>query len=332
MSTGSATSADFDSWVARAREVRIEEELSRRSIKLTGKNGRLAGPCPVCGGTDRFSINVAKQLFNCRICGKGGKGAIDLVKFLDGVDFIPAVETLTGDRRRDPGVVKPVESTEASTTERRQQDGRGIWSEAQHPAGTPVDAYLANRPGGLILPPHCDAIRFHPRCPFGKDDNGHTIYTPAMIALVRNIITNVPQAIHRTALDLSGRKMEIGDRDRMTLGPIAGGAVKITPDVMVTDAIGIGEGIETALSLQRLPEWAGSPVWSVLNARGIKTFPVLADIGTLVVAVDHDEAGELAAREVTARWHAEGREVLLFEATATDADLNDVITKDCSHG
>lgn len=343
MSTGSATSADFDSWVARAREVRIEEELSRRGIKLAGRNGKFAGPCPVCGGDDRFSINVEKQVFNCRGCSKGGGGAIDLVMFLDGVDFIPAVETLAGNRREPvtPMVAqsKAAESKSAKdSTEQRRQDGRGIWNEAQHPAGTLVDVYLANRPGGLILPPHCDAIRFHPRCPFGKDDNGHTIYTPAMIALVRNIITNVPQAIHRTALDLSGRKVkfklfgEDRKRDRLTLGSTTGGAVKLTPDAMVTDAIGIGEGIETTLSLQRLPEWAGSPVWSVLNAKGIKTFPVLTDIGTLVVAVDHDEAGELAAREVAARWHAEGREVLLFEATATDADLNDVISRDYSHG
>jgi len=42
-------------------------------------------------------------------------------------------------------------------------------------------------------------IRFHPRCPFGKDASGRSVYTPAMIALVRNIITNEPQAAHRSA-------------------------------------------------------------------------------------------------------------------------------------
>jgi hypothetical protein len=318
--------------IAHAKTVPIEDELARRGARLKRVGRELVGPCLACGGRDRFAVNIAKELWNCRGCAKGGD-VIDLVRHLDGVDFIRAVTTLAGDRREPVTVVrKPVDDRAKVSAEQRPQDGRGIWSEAQHPAGTPVDVYLANRPGGLILPPHCDAIRFHPRCPFGKDDNGHTIYTPAMIALVRNIITNVPQAIHRTALDLSGRKVKFGDCDRMTLGPIAGGAVKITPDAMVTDAIGIGEGIETTLSLQRLPEWADSPVWSVLNARGIKTFPVLADIGTLVVAVDHDKAGELAAREVTARWHAEGRGVLLFEATATRADLNDVVARDCGHG
>jgi phage/plasmid primase-like uncharacterized protein len=115
MSTGSATSADFDSWVARAREVRIEEELSRRGIKLAGRNGKFAGPCPVCGGDDRFAINIKKQLFHCRKCGGKGGGAIDLVMFLGGVNFLAAVEILIG-YRPEPVVAKAVENTEAATT------------------------------------------------------------------------------------------------------------------------------------------------------------------------------------------------------------------------
>jgi len=146
-----------------------------------------------------------------------------------------------------------------------------------------------------------------------------------MVALVRSVATNEPQAIHRTALDMSGAKVAIGGRDRMTLGPIGGGAVKFTADADVTIAVGIGEGLETALSLARIPEWEGSPVWSVLNDKGVTDFPVLAGIETLVVAVDHDDAGEKAALAVAGRWRAAEREVLLFEAVNPDDDLNDVI-------
>jgi putative DNA primase/helicase len=85
----------FDVWVARARNVPIEDEIARRGIKLRGKVER-EGSCPVCGGTDRFSINVKKRVFNCRGCGKGGD-VIDLVKHLDGVDFIAACTTLAGE-------------------------------------------------------------------------------------------------------------------------------------------------------------------------------------------------------------------------------------------
>lgn len=88
-------SLDRETWIASARAVRIEDELARRGVNLNGKVER-DGPCPKCGGDNRFSINVKKQLFNCRGCGVGGD-VIDLVRHLDGVDFNRACETLAGE-------------------------------------------------------------------------------------------------------------------------------------------------------------------------------------------------------------------------------------------
>jgi phage/plasmid primase-like uncharacterized protein len=93
------TGAAHDAWVDKARAVRIESELARRAITLKGKPPELAGPCPVCGGTDRFSVHTGKQAFNCRGCGGKGRDAISLVRFLDGIDFLDAVEKLTGEPR-----------------------------------------------------------------------------------------------------------------------------------------------------------------------------------------------------------------------------------------
>jgi hypothetical protein len=81
--------------LAVARSVRIEDELARRGVKLRGRADR-CGPCPRCGGDDRFSINVKKQVFNCRQCGAKGGGSIDLVMFLDGCDFNGAVTYFAG--------------------------------------------------------------------------------------------------------------------------------------------------------------------------------------------------------------------------------------------
>ena len=92
-----AVALDHDQWVEQARAVHIEDELARRGIKLNGKVDKVerAGPCPRCGGDDRFSINTKKQVFNCRQC--GGRGdVIDLVRWLDGVEFIEACTTLAG--------------------------------------------------------------------------------------------------------------------------------------------------------------------------------------------------------------------------------------------
>jgi hypothetical protein len=63
---------------------------------LRGSGHDRVGPCPKCGGDDRFSISTAKQLFNCRGCGLGGD-VIKLVEHLDGVDFLTACTALAGD-------------------------------------------------------------------------------------------------------------------------------------------------------------------------------------------------------------------------------------------
>ena len=91
-----STSPAFEDWVARARAVPIEREIERRGIKLNGGKIERCGPCPRCGGTDRFSVNFKKQVFNCRRCGAKGD-IIDLVRFLDDSDFITAGTTLTGE-------------------------------------------------------------------------------------------------------------------------------------------------------------------------------------------------------------------------------------------
>jgi RecA-family ATPase len=81
-------------WFARAKSVRIESEIARRSIKLAGQNERI-GPCPVCGGVDRFSINLRKQFWNCRQC-KAGGDVIDLVRHIDKCSTVEAGTTLVG--------------------------------------------------------------------------------------------------------------------------------------------------------------------------------------------------------------------------------------------
>lgn len=192
-----------------------------------------------------------------------------------------------------------------------------IWRATLNPAGTPVEAYLARerhlpQPVGELA----HAVRFHPDCPFG------TGTTPAMVCLVRDVCSNQPRAIHRTALTLDGRKGSVGGHDRLSLGPIGGGAIKLTPDAEVTTCLGVGEGMETALSLQLLPEFGRSPVWSLISAGGIAGLPVLAGIECLWIAIDHDEAGVRAGQTAAARW-AE-RETILVSPRSNGADLNDL--------
>lgn len=193
-----------------------------------------------------------------------------------------------------------------------------LFHQARDPRCGPVERYLASR--GLALPNDpARVLRYHPACPFAGAK------TPTMVALVVDVLTGEPRAIHRTAVTQAGGKAEMAGRSRLSLGPVSGGAVRLTADEDLHACLGIAEGIETALSLRLLPEFGASPVWSVLSANGIASFPVIAGVESLWIAVDHDEAGERAARACASRWRAAGREVFLVKPKAAGADLNDVV-------
>jgi len=286
-------------------------------LDLTGGAiGTFDTACPQCGPERRSAVNRRRKVlriwseepgfasFSCARCGLQGYAREDGAKRIDPQRLA----------RLKAEAAKHKAEDDAERTER----ALALWQTARHPRGSPVETYLARR--GLILPDDAagEAIRYHSACPFaGKR-------VPTMLALVRDVMTDAPKAIHRTVLSLDGRKVEIDGKNRLALGPIAGGAVKLTPDADVTMAVGIGEGIETTLSLRLAPEFGPSPVWALLSAGGIEGFLVLAGIESLWIAVDHDPAGIRAARTCAGRWQAAGREVFLITPSAPDADLNDI--------
>ena len=94
-------SPQWEAWVAKAKAVDIGAVISARGIKLKRSGKELIGPCPKCGGDDRFGVSLTERVFNCRRCGTAGD-VIDLVKFLDGCDFERAVETLAREEKPSP--------------------------------------------------------------------------------------------------------------------------------------------------------------------------------------------------------------------------------------
>jgi hypothetical protein len=67
-------------WFDRARAHPVERILEKRSYKLPlGTKNERKGPCPRCGGDDRFGLNIIKQTFTCHSCGLKGAGGIDIV-------------------------------------------------------------------------------------------------------------------------------------------------------------------------------------------------------------------------------------------------------------
>ena len=47
--------------IERAGAVRLEDEIARRSLKLKRVGAELIGPCPKCGGSDRFASWVRSR-------------------------------------------------------------------------------------------------------------------------------------------------------------------------------------------------------------------------------------------------------------------------------
>lgn len=205
---------------------------------------------------------------------------------------------------------------------RRQEQAMTIWEAAQ-PLPPKIKAgYEASR--GVQIPEDAEDVRFHPACPF--DHPGYRGTTPAMVWLVRNIRTEAPQGVHRTALDSGGHVVSVGNAKRLTLGTIKGGAIMITPAAHVCYGLGLAEGVETALSLRDFPEWQDSPVWSLISAVNLSHFPILPALDAIMIAVDADNAGERAANDLAKCYADAGREAYLIRPTdrTKGRDLNDL--------
>ena len=188
-----------------------------------------------------------------------------------------------------------------------------LWRETKPLPGTPGELHLKRR--GVSY--EGGALRWHPSCPFGKG-----VRHGCMIGLVRNVVTNAPMAIHRTAIDANGQKI-----DRKALGPIAGGAVKLTDDADVSTVLAVGEGLESSLSVRNLSGVENMPVWACLTAGNLAEFPALPGIEALWVAADNDASGtgQRAADMLARRLDAAGIEPVILMPRKVGTDINDKV-------
>ena len=114
--------------------------------------------------------------------------------------------------------------------ERKIARARQIWHGAYDALQRPVGRYLASR-GITVQPPA--SLRWTPQC-WHRDVRA---YLPAMVALVEHVERSIV-GVHRTYLTPDYRR-----RDRASLGPVGGGAVRlghVRPDTWLC----VAEGIE----------------------------------------------------------------------------------------
>lgn len=209
--------------------------------------------------------------------------------------------------------VQPVERDPNRSSSMRDFAMR-IWRESKPAPGTLVERYLSSRGvgEGVSIPD----LRFHPRCPFGKDEADQPRYVPAMVAMVRAPFDRAPMGIHRTELTSDGRKV-----DRKMLGPCQGGVVMLSDHAPDT-GVGLCEGIETGLAVINL---GGGPVWACLSAGNIAKFPVIGGVPKLTVFADNDKAGIEAAQACARRWVGFGIEVGIQAPKERGCDFADAL-------
>ncbi len=291
---------------AMARSIKIEDIAERLGImdRMRRAAAEWVGPCPVCGGDDRFALNPHKNVWSCRIEKVGGDG-ISLWQHVRGVDFPTALTDLCGGRTIDPVERERIKlAAEKREAEQKREAERyraesikrakRIWAEARASDRSPVVTYLAGRgiPAAMlaVMPA---SIRYHADLPYMVPVEGRRewrcVYRgAAMVAAIQGPDRQLI-GVHRTWIDLDrpGKKQTIIDPDtglaavdskgkplavKKMEGSHKGGAIRLShvSDPNFTSLV-CGEGIETtwsAMAADAVPDAAYWACGSLDNMSG----------------------------------------------------------------
>jgi Toprim domain len=314
-------SASFDVTAIRAA---LADRSAEVATALLGKpNHRLSSKQELrFGSRGSLAVVIAGKKAGSWYDHENGVGGdlFTLIRRTVGGDFVKALEY--GESTIGYRLTWPISRTSAHHRDLKEDQclnhwrALALWQEAVPIVETIVIRYLAKRRIlDQALAVDTTVLRFHPFCPFGA------VRHPCLLALMRDVRTNVPCAIQRTALTTAGEKI-----DRMTLGPKSRAAIKLSADEDVTLGLTVGEGLETMLSAMQL---GFRPAWARGDAGNVRTFPILSGIECLTIIVDNDESGtgQQAALECSSRWTSAGREVFRIIPNRCGEDINDVVRR-----
>lgn len=286
----------------------VADQLELKGLRRAGVE--MVGPCPQCGGDDRFGINPRKGVFGCRKCGAKGD-VIGLVMHVRQVGFPEALNWLCGPRQeisaeeraqREKAAEENRQAREADAELYRRAaiaDARRIWTQGVAAEDTPVRDYLTRR--GIargLYPALAPALRFHPALPYmtgdGRGGWRQVHCGPAMLAAVQGPDGRFC-AVHRTWIDPDQPKGKAVITDPVTgevlqakkvLGAKKGGAIRLfAGDAPV---LIMGEGIETTLSacvaapVVDASYWAGVDLGNMAGQRQLgrgQRFEGIPDLG-----------------------------------------------------
>ena len=195
-----------------------------------------------------------------------------------------------------PGLASPAGQKRPDTRNNNLPFALEILRACRPAPGTAAEFYLRWRRFTLPVPP---VLQYHPNLK-------HTptgLSFPAMVASVQRGDGQI-SAIHRTYLLPGGRGKARVHKPKMALGPIGRGAVRLGP---VQPALGLAEGIETALSAMQV---FGLPCWAALGA-GMAGVEVPKEVSEVQIFGDNGAPGHEAAQKAAEAFKHQGRRVFL---------------------
>lgn len=278
------------------------------------------GPCPMCGGRDRFRFDNkgGRGTWFCNSCGAGD--GIELVKQFLRVEFKEAARRIEEHIGSAP--VLGTGKRQIADDGRKREEMKALWKRARPiTLEDPAGRYLHARIGLTSFPA---SLRFSPDERYAEAGTRPT-WHPAMIAKVDPCDSAVAQgeraALHRTYLSQHGDKADVESPRKMLGAMPTGGAVRLMAH---NETLGIAEGIETALSASIL---FNMPVWAALTAGLLQDWQPPANVHTVFIFGDNDTSstGQAAAHVLAQRLKAKGLSAFVELPTVVGQDWNDVL-------
>lgn len=284
----------------------LSTKLADKGIVLRHYNfGNQDIICPQCSHM-RKPANRRKPVLNVKIDSIGATWHCNHCSWSGGVR-----SDVGYDAEFDRGVPQ-----QPDDTERRMFSARAIWSEALSINNSLAQQYLLAR--GITNFPQ--SLRFHASLRHSKSG----MHYPAMVAGVQNSAGRII-AVQRTFL--RGNSKAPCTPNKMTLGPLNDGAVRLAS---VKPVIGIAEGVETALSAMQI---FGIPCWAALGKR-FDAIEWPDCVQTVVAFGDNGAAGMEAVRRILNKYQGRYSKIKVIPKFPSEEfeDFNDELQATGDYG
>ena len=312
--------------------------ISNDSLQLSsdGKPTKRRGPCPICGGKDRFLFDNKNNdgMWFCNGC-KGGNGFTLLRKAakMSDAEIFAAINGTVFDKpapRLSPAAAKEADEKVLSV---RRCNLKHTWEAAQplthHNA---AGRYLMKRVPGLDLSKLGCMLRFHAGMnywsDFGKVDGGRH---PVLLAKVKDAACE-PVTLHRTYLSQDAGKAAVESPKKLMSGVRKLNGASIRLNKSESRVLAITEGIETGLAVLAAHDYQIT-VWSLVFANNLAVADIPAGrFDRVVIYADHDKLdpvhgyrpGEQNATLLLAKLQAMGIEAEIVLPPVEGEDFADM--------